>query len=175
MAFGTVDKVVARTVTTMRGPTSVYDVYVDGTKYGWGFTNPTKVGVTDGAEIEFVIEASPYGPKISEGSVSVKTSGTGAPPVKSAAPAPRSPAASSGGSRDVGFPVPVTSEKISILRQNALTNARELVAMYPSMFGAETKEQLIAAILDTARVFADYSSGRDVEEKVAKLTKKMEE
>lgn len=169
--FGVVDKVEARTVNTKYGPKPVYDIYIDGTKYSWGFANPTKMGVTDGAEIEFDSSPDRYGPKIDTDTVVVKTSGSGRGPVK-AAPA-------SGGKRasgEAGFPVPVTSDRISILRQNALTNARELVSGYPSLFNCDSDpDTLVEKILEIARVFADYTSGRDVEKKLEKLTSKMEE
>lgn len=169
---GTVDKVIARTVNTKKGPMSVYDILVDGTKYQWGFSNPTKAGITDGAEIDFVASATAYGPKIDPATVSVTATGTGATPVRA------TPADASGTSFRSGrvFPVPATSGEIAIIRQNALTNARELVTSYPALFGCDTSgDAMIQKVLDVARTFADYTSGRDVEEKVAKLALKMEE
>ena len=80
--FGIVEKVVERTVNTKRGPTPVFDIYVDGTKYSWGFQRPTKFGITDGAEIKFQATPDKYGPKVEVESVEVVTNGSGAAPVK---------------------------------------------------------------------------------------------
>lgn len=170
--FGKVDRVEQRTVNTKWGPKPVFDLIVDGTKYSWGFKNPTSMGITDGAEIEFDVVADKYGPKINAEHVVLKTSGSGAGPTVATS-------GTSGGARgraDMGFPVPVTSDKISILRQNALTNARELVQAYPAIFTKDqTEKEMLAAILKIASKFSDFTSGRDIEEKVAKLTSKMAE
>jgi hypothetical protein len=173
MVTGIVERVVEKTVNTKFGPKPVFDIYVNSTKYSWGWKRPSSAGVTDGANISFDFEADKYGPKITDGTVKVLTAGDGTAPVK-AAP-------SSGGAitsnRDAGFPVPVTSDKISILRQNALTNARELVQAYPSVFveGVDKKaDDMVAKILEIASKFSDYTSGRDVEEKVKKLAGKVE-
>ena len=174
MLTGNVEKVVERTVNTKRGPTPVFDLYVAGTKYSWGFKRPSSMGITDGAMIKFDFMPDKYGPKVIVETVEVLTSGDGSSPVKK-------PTAVGGGSapitgnRDAGFPVPVTSDKISILRQNALTNARELVQAYPSVFGVDKKpDDMVAKILEIASKFSDYTSGRDVEEKVKKLSGKIE-
>lgn len=173
MLTGNVEKVVERTVNTKRGPTPVFDLYVAGTKYSWGFKRPSSMGITDGALIKFDFMPDKYGPKVIVETVEVLTSGDGTEPVKKAA------APSGGGAitsnRDAGFPVPVTSDKISILRQNALTNARELVQAYPSVFGVDKKpDDMVAKILEIASKFSDYTSGRDVEAKVKKLSGKVE-
>lgn len=174
--FGIVEKVVERTVNTKRGPTPVFDIYVDGTKYSWGFQRPTKFGITDGAEIKFQATPDTYGPKVQVESVEVVTNGSGAAPVKVAHKTAGATGGSGGGGwRDAGFPVPVTSEKISILRQNALTNAVNAVNNNAKLFEIKTQADLVKTILDVAREFSDYTSGRDVEEKVAKLTSKMED
>ena len=121
-----------------------------------------------------------YGPKITENTVKVLSMGVGATPV-AASPrsTPTSPPIASGGTfrNDCGFPIPVTSEKISILRQNALTNAVKVVSDNPGQFGITeaSPKEVIEIIIDTAKAFADYTSGRDAERAVAALTTKMEE
>lgn len=170
---GIVDRVVEKTANTKYGPKPVFDIYVDSTKYAWGWKRPSSAGVTDGATISFDFEAGQYGPKITEGTVKVLTAGDGSAPVKKAA---ASVTPITGNRGDAGFPVPVTSDKISILRQNALTNARELVQAYPSLFGADKKpDEMVKKILEVASKFSDYTSGRDAEERVKKLVGKVEE
>jgi len=177
MTRGIVDQVITRTVSTKFGPKPVYDIVVAGTKYSYGFKSPAKEGITDGADIEFEFETDKYGPKIEDGTVTVHSSGTGAAPTPAAKP-PYNPVGKpfSGGRADRVFPVPATSGEIAIIRQNALTNARELVAAYPSLFKADKGENdMIDAVLRVAAEFADYTSGRSVEKKLEKLKKKMEE
>lgn len=175
MVRGTVDSVVTRTVNTRFGAKPVYDIIVAGTKYSYGFKSPAKEGITDGADIEFETEMDRYGPKVQEGTVTVHTSGTGAAPKAAAKPAAFS--GGGGGRADRVFPVPATSGEIAIIRQNALTNARELVAAYPSAFGCGNGDgdKMVERILAVAAEFADYTSGRSVEKKLEALKKKMEE
>lgn len=60
------------------------------------------------------------------------------------------------------FPVPINTKDTSIIRQNALTNARELVVgmMNNGMMMGKSKQELMEEIIQTAYFFADFSSGR---------------
>ena len=176
---GVVTNIESRMVTTKYGNKPVYDVYVNGDKYAFGFKDPTKMGITTGANIEFDFTAGRYGKDMTATTVKVLGSGTGAPATPVAAPsrsAPTAAPAASGGKFDCGFPIPVTSEKISILRQNALTNAVKAVSDFAASFGVTAElsgDEVIATILHTARAFADYTSGRDAERAVAAVVEKM--
>lgn len=169
---GTVTAVDSRTVTTKFGVKPVYDVIVDGQKYSYGFKDPTKAGISVGASIEFDFTAGKYGKDMTAATVKVLSSGSGA----SAKTAPASaPAGGGGRSYDQGFPVPVTSDKISILRQNALTNAVKFVGDFPSHFAELSTNEQIEHIINVARQFADYTSGQADVRAVESITSKMEE
>lgn len=174
-ATGSVTNIEVRTVTTKYGPKSNWDVYVDGSKFNWGWKDPVKSSVSKGAALSFDYTTGKYGNVIDVASVRVTSAGTGAvaTPVLTEIRTP----ASGGGFRDIGFPVPARSDKISILRQNALTNARELVCALPKVFGIDNSsacDDVVAVVLDVARTFADYTSGRDLEEKIEAVVSEME-
>lgn len=178
---GTVTNIIERKATTKYGVRPVWDVFVDGTKYNYGFHDPAKRSVTHGATVSFDYTSNEYGNKVIENTVVVLTPGTGAPPsVGGAVVTPVSSGAKSTRKGDnFIFPVPATSGEIAILRQNALTNAREVVLGYSGSFFSGTKapavKDIIKAILDVAHEFEDYTSGRDVERAVGAFTAKMEE
>lgn len=175
MAVGTVERVNSKSIRTSRGPSSIYSMLVDGTWYSTDFNNPTKYGITNGAVIEYEPEDSDFGPKINLKTVSVKTSGDGSAPAKFV---PKAGAAKgSGTSRDVGFPIPATNYQISILRQHAVTQAREFMdncGWLEDTNDDEEMEELLKKLFDIAGKIADYTSGRSIEEKLKKLTDEME-
>jgi hypothetical protein len=71
----------------------------------------------------------------------------------------------------------VLSEKVSICRQNALTNARELLTHFEHQFNLEgaTPEEILNAVLNVARTFTDYTTGALDREKAESVAIKMEE
>lgn len=157
---GTVDKIDSRTVKTKFGPKPVYDLYVGGTKYGYGFKNPQLIGVQQGTSVEFdAVENNGYMNVVADSlkvisGVSSNNQGTA-----------RTNTATSNNVKS-GFPVDTTSDKFAIIRQNALSNAVAAVSgFYEHRSGGE---QVIAATLDeyvnmvikTAYTFTDFSSGQ---------------
>jgi hypothetical protein len=56
-----------------------------------------------------------------------------------------------------GFPIPTRHQSRSIIRQNSLTNARELYINFAN--GEETFPEAVDAIIDIARKFEAYSAG----------------
>lgn len=178
---GKVDSSSNRMVPTKTGRmTKVYDLYVDGVKYGFGFKDPTTMGIVPGTVLAFEYDPSRYnsinmgslvigagaggpvsggGSPVSATSVGGSSGPTGAPPFR--------------GKMDRPFPVPVTSGEYAIIRQNALTNARELVAAMetksdgiPPLLGDDAGwNAVVNRVLKVAYVFEDYSSGqREVKE-----------
>lgn len=161
MTTGTVSNVSSRQVNTKFGPKPAYDIFIDGTKYSAGFKKPV-VAIGDAVEFEF--KTSQYGNEI----VSIVKTGAGVP--TPATPAAR-PAPSFGG-KGV-FPIPLLDGQRAIVRQNALTNARELVI---GLIGA-TKEDswaqrktqfdtLADEVVRIARKFEAYACG-DIDREAA--------
>jgi hypothetical protein len=159
-----------KVVNTKFGAKDTFNITCDdGVNYSMGFSKPKfKVGDT----INFVSEADKYGQKIDPATVQVITAGTGA-----SVPTPAAGGMRSGGSgySPRPFPIPPLHGDRSIVRQNALTNARELVT---SIIGPDPDshaewaarqvqfEVLAAEVIRVARMFEDYTAG-DIEARVA--------
>lgn len=121
-----------------------------GNKYEAGWKNP---GIPPGAFVEADMEENQYGKQITN--IRVKGAG-GAVPAPSAGPV----AASSARPAEPGFPLNPQSREISIIRQNALTNAVATVKDYMGSF-----DDLVVytdTVLTIARKYADYTSGHDI-------------
>lgn len=170
---GKVDSSGSRTVPTKTGRMAkVYDLYVDGVKYGFGFKDPATMGISPGTVVNFAYDPARYN-SIDMGSLVIRSitdaSGTTAGPSSAHT---STPAPAFRGKADRPFPVPVTSGEYAIIRQNALTNARELVAVVMGyndtsiMLGDDQAwDGLVNRVLKIAYVFEDYSSGqREVKE-----------
>jgi hypothetical protein len=75
-----------------------------------------------------------------------------------------------------GFPLDPTSREISIIRQNALTNA---VKSMENLYGNGSQHGLdedtfVEQVLGIARRYADYTSGHDLVAKLAAMKADME-
>jgi hypothetical protein len=126
----------------------------DGQWYKCGFTKPK---CSEGDTIEVTVKETDYGSEITDPKNITVVGGGGI-----SVPTPSAPRSSGGGGRtgyDRVFPVPALSPERAIIRQNALTNARELYAAThggkPFTFG----ETAAMNIIDVARIFEAYSTG----------------
>jgi hypothetical protein len=161
-----IEAVSTKEVKTKRGMSPTYAFKGDdGQWYNCGFDNPS---VIKGDEVEFDFESTKYGNKVSFESFKVVKKMDGAAPA----------AARSYGAKPAGgsyqpkpFPIPLLHGDRAIIRQNALTNARELVSC--GMLKAETngdgtidEKTAVATIIRIARQFEAYSAG-DVERMAA--------
>lgn len=143
-----------------------YVVTADGDRVSIGFKQTYKVGDKFSADVE-----TSYGELKFVG----PASGPATPKNTTAGPKNASNKSEGGGGRV--FPVPELSGEMSIIRQNALTNARELVvatiADLPDGATKAEREQFYDAVVeDILRVaykFADFSSGH----REVKLAKKL--
>lgn len=160
-------------VTTKFGQKKVYSIKADdGQWYSCGFKKPT---ANAGDEVEFQFTSTSYGNQIDMATfVSLRgglSSGATAAPAASAPPV--RPAY---GNKGV-FPIPALDGQRAIVRQNALTNARELICALPAI-GSNTTDLLAAEIIRIARKFEAYACGdldrEAAEESLAeeKVTKK---
>lgn len=166
---GVVSALNSREVTTRFGKRNTFNITVDGQPYQLGFGKPTmKVGDT----VEFEFAVTSYGNEVVKGSL-VVVGAPGALPVHvpTAAvpiPAARQPAGvlkSAGGYERV-FPVPALSPERAIIRQNALTQARELVIETQPATTTSTwadrqnqHDNLADEIIRVARAFEAYATG----------------
>ena len=143
-----------------------YSILVNGTWYGtkeeWATVKPNK-----GDEVEFDDGGNKYMKK-----VKIVSESDGAAPASAGA----SPARTYGG-KGV-FPIPPLDGQRAILRQNALTNARELVTAIGVIKpqSAKDMENVIDDILTIAAKFESYTSGdADVERVKAKMEEAFKE
>jgi len=163
---GVVARVDSRNVTIKKGPKAgnvikAFDLIIDGKKYDMGFMDPASKGIQAGSEISFESEVNQYGVKVSIPSLVVHGQGN---------PVPQASAhvtSNAGKARDRGsFPVPKTSGEFAIIRQNALTNSREVIQQLITLDCAAhdrecqmTDEDIAERVIKMANIFADYSSG----------------
>lgn len=152
----------ARDVTTRFGPKKAYDlIAADGTKYGFGFTDPARSGISVGTTISAVGTVGKYGVSLDPKTVSL---GKVAGAVSGAtAPSPAGSSRPSGGYGQRPFPVPLTNGDTAIIRQNALTNAVATVADFVATQPTEKWPDLDTwtdMVISTAYKYAEFSSGQ---------------
>lgn len=163
----TVANIEAKSINTKFGPKNKYVVIdVVGNRYEAGWK---ALGFPPGSVITGTVTPTKYGNEIT--GITVLSMGS-TPTVGTAAPAPVSaPPTVSSAPVAKGFPLDPTSREISIIRQNALTNAvKTMETLYDgtSLVGMST-EEYTDKILDVARKFADYTSGHDLLNRLASM------
>lgn len=151
-----IEAISTKQVDTKRGKADTYAFKGDdGQWYSTGFDNP---GVAKGDEVDFEFENTRYGNKVKFetfkiNGAAVKGKSTG--PAK----APYVPrAVGTGGSAPTytkPFPIPLLHGDRAIIRQNALTNARELYDSDPEKPIKDAAKEII----EVARIFEEYSAG----------------
>lgn len=161
---GVVKSMGTKEVKTKFGMKPTYSFNIDGEWFSMGFTKP-KFGKGD--TISFDYSETTYGNSVDAKSVSVAVgSGGGGASVGAAVAKPTF----TGGGKGV-FPIPALDGQRAIVRQNALTNARELF-MHS---GGDTGDMKDAAhrVIAIARIFESYACG-DLDAEMAKdmLSKK---
>lgn len=152
-----------KTVTTKFGPKPTFSFKgEDGEWYSLGFKKPR---FTVGSEVSFEYEESTYGKQVDDATVKV----VGGSPatskgVSTMAPATEKPAYT--GHKRV-FPVPPLDGDRAIIRQNALTNAREMFAAAHAGASFDYSETEANLIIGMARMFEAYTTG-DIDTEMAK-------
>lgn len=153
-----ITNVYSRKVTTKFGEKDVWDVEVDGETFSYGFKKPP---FNAGDEVNFAFTEDKYGKKIDVTSVRVLSAGSGGGK-GSVIPSPVAPSKPSYGPTPKPFPIPPLHGDRAIVRQNSLTNARELfcscVLAVPEV-PLEDFEKHAATIITIARIFEAYSAG----------------
>ena len=133
-------------------PYTIWTATIDGNEVKAGFKKP---GFEVGQNVSVEVNTNKWG------DVEMVTPGT---PTYSK---PTMPSASSGGGAPAGrtFPVNKTSPEMSIIRQNALTNANAAVNNYYEFSTLDTGEigsldEYLEKVIETAYKFTDFSSGQ---------------
>ena len=165
---GVVEQVGSKDVTTRFGNKPTYSFKVNGEWYKLGFKKAP--AVVEGANVSFDYTPGKYGNEVDPMSVMPSTAAPTAP-AAGVAGVPRS----TGGGRNGVFPIPAEDGQRSIVRQNALTNAREFYCARSGGKGGtylDKYEMDANAIIGLARIFESYTTGdRDLEEVMAELKK----
>lgn len=147
---GVISAVNANKKTSAAGkPYTLYTITVDGNEYEVGFKKPS---ADRGDTVNFEWELK-YGRKaIVDGSLS-----------KGAASAGSSVPSNTGGGRSYGaakpFPVPADHGDRSILRQNAVTNAREIIKQFGDTGEGISIEEYTARVIGIAMLVEAYTAG----------------
>lgn len=147
---GVVELTGTREVDTRNGKKDTYSFKVNGTWYKTGFKNP---GVSKGQIVSFDYTPGKWGNDVDVASIVIGGSAT--PPPPNSVQAPAKPF------RNGGFPIDPLDGQRSILRQNAVTNAREIVALSSVECESMSVEHLLSLILTTAKHIEAYTSGDD--------------
>lgn len=166
----TVQTISSKSVTTKFGPKPVFSIKgTDGQWYKCGFTKPK---CSEGDTIEVNVKETDYGSEITDPK-NITVVGGGGVSVPTAS-APRPTGGGSRGGYDRVFPVPALSPERAIIRQNALTNARELYVgtLDPKSKGTSL-DDAAQHIIDIARIFEAYSTG-DIDKAAAMAEAAME-
>lgn len=147
---GTVEAISSKERNTKNGLKKVYSIKLGTDWFNTGFKDPK---VSKGDQVTFDYSVGTYG-----NDLDVKTLKT----LGKAAEAPVSVPKGLGGPKG-SFPIGPLDGQRSIVRQNALTNARELYALYlPNVAMDEPRcdlEKAANAIIKTAKIFEAYTTG----------------
>jgi hypothetical protein len=157
---GIVEQLGTKPVNTKFGSKTTYSAKVNGQWFRFGFKDP-KFTVGDSVSLEYT--PGQYGNEVTNfGKSTATTPAAAAVATPEATPAP-APRPSYGGSGKGVFPIPALDGQRSIVRQNALTNARELFAASQPK-GFDIGEAQLEVIINIAKTFEAYTAGdRDLE------------
>ena len=150
---GIVESIGTKEVKTRFGMKPTFSMKVDGEWYKLGFTKPK---CDKGDEVSFSYVEGTYGREVDAKAIIVGAGGAKGAPTP-AGVVPR--AAPSYGGKGV-FPIPALDGQRAIVRQNALTNAREVVVVFDKGDKGVYDYDIIAdKIIRLARKFEAYACG----------------
>lgn len=151
---GVVEQVDQKTVRTKFGEKPTYSAKVAGQWLKFGFKSH---GLSVGDTIDAEYTPGTYGNEVK---TFTSTKGTGTPPPAASAPSAEAPAYKPTGGKG-SFPIPPLDGQRAIVRQNAVTNARELYCAAAGVKGFAVDEASCDFIIKLARKFEAYSCGDD--------------
>jgi len=151
---GIVEQVSTKDVTTKFGLKPTFSFKINGTWIKHGFKNPM---VSVGDEVEFDGVSGTYG--IETKAVKVLGRATGGVPSTASSAAPSVPKSSSGSYGSRVFPIPPLHGDRSIVRQNALARATEVIVAARGGKPFDVDHLFTDVIIAIARSFEAYTAG----------------
>lgn len=152
-----VEQVDSKEVVTKFGKKPTFSFKANGEWFKTGFK---RHGLNVGDVVSFDYKEGSYGKDVEASAIA--KSGTGLVPT-AALPGAQRPSTPPVSSRHGGFPIPALDGQRSIVRQNALTNARELVVasigVVKSALSMSDVGEMRDAILTLASQFEAYTAG----------------
>lgn len=166
---GVLENISAKPRTIKRGPrtgqtTTAYSICVDGNWYSAGFDAPP---ANQGDTVTFQADETQWGMQIKKGTLRVSGAAGGAAPTPpwEGSPAPAAPRSAPPKPAGRTFPVGLTDHSRSIIRQNALGHATEVVTTF-APDDAQDLDKQAEEVIRIARKFEAYSAG-DIEREQA--------
>lgn len=157
-----VEAIDTKAVNTRFGSKTTYSFKVDGQ---WYRTNFKAHGLSVGDSASFDAKAGTYGNEVDPATIKKGAATVAAPAPATVTALPKATPTYGGKG---AFPIPALDGQRSIVRQNALTNARELVAAAVFAKGGTLDvESHPALIITIARKFEAYACGDDAMEMAA--------
>ena len=147
---GVVDSTCVKTKNTRKGDFDINYVTVDGVEFETGFKAVFSKGEMIKAPVEYKFGAWQYD---ANGSQDL-------PPV-TAASTPAPVASSGSGKGAGGFPVDAKSGQISIIRQNSLNRAVEILAQW-KYAESHGEAEYLKKLLEVALIVTDFNSGQHI-------------
>ena len=155
---GVVESTRSKTVKTVRGDSPVYHTTVDGVEFSTGFTKKYSDGemVTVGVAWKYANWQEQEGP-ISSG-LPAAVAGGGDANIG------RELVAARGGKGSGAFPVDPKSGQISIIRQNSMNRAVEILGQWhdQGVFTAPDETSYLKKLIEVALTVTDFNSGQDI-------------
>lgn len=156
---GVVDSTFTKDKKTKFGDKVINHVIVDGVEFQTGFKAVFAQGQLISAAVEFNYGAWQY----VEG---VNADALPAAETRVSAPAAPSGGSGSGGRGAGAFPVDPKSGQISIIRQNSMNRAVEILENWmtatPPLFTPANEEEYLKKLFATALLITDFNSGQDI-------------
>ena len=154
---GVVDNVFTKVKNTRKGDFDINYVVVDGLEFETGFKQVFAKGEMITAGVEHKYGSWQYVEGVPQGTL----------PAAGAVTGPAAPAVSSSGSRGSGgFPVDAKSGQISIIRQNSMNRAVEILAQWTSyatpLWQPVTEGEYLKKLLEVALIITDFNSGQHI-------------
>lgn len=165
---GVIEAVSTKQVKTRFGDKDTYSIKVGGDWYNAGFA---KLHAGQGDTVTFEYDETKWGKQIVKGTLAMGVGGN--PASGSVTPNPRTGTNTSG--KGV-FPVPTFDGQRSIIRQNAVTNANQMIRTAIENvdgFLPNTIDEMLKVLIDTARAIESYTTGDSDREEAKRIASTM--